>query len=140
MQRIFEKIYRIFCGCLLCFFAFAPGWIAAHVIYALVVSPREITVEALVALGVCLPLLYFLLLLAFRAFTGIGRHQDGGLLPPWGLQVFASLMGVIAILIIYFGWLKSDLAPILGGLAYISVSLAVYRIAQARKGASKISA
>lgn len=78
MERIIEVASRLFAGCILCFFAFAPGYILFHVIPQVIENPNDMVWGEFVALMVCCFLLYFLLLLAYRAFTGRGRKKDGG--------------------------------------------------------------
>lgn len=106
MDGFLKIAFRIFGGCVLSFFAYVPGWIAVRVIVQLISDPEKFDWEAIVVLAVSLALFYFIALLAYRAFTGRGRNEDGGLLPPWALKLFAGAFGVTATLIVIFGIYK----------------------------------
>ena len=83
-RRVFQIIGRCSAGAILLFFAFVPGWILFHALADAFGNPKNVLdLTWLGAVAFCTALLYFLLLLAYRAFTGRGRKQDGGLLPPW---------------------------------------------------------
>jgi hypothetical protein len=86
----------------------------------------------LLVLSGSLALLYFLLLVSYRAFRGRGRKEDGGLLPPWGLKIVASMFGVIAILIIFFGYDENKIMPVLGGIGYLIISFSVLALSKNR--------
>jgi hypothetical protein len=118
-EHWFAVLYRWFGGALLCFFAFAPVWIGAHVLLQLLQKPQEASVFVVTVLGVCAAIAYFLLLLAYRAFTGRGRKQDDGLLPPWAMKGFIHAFGVVAVCIVALGIYQGELRPIVGGIAYL---------------------
>ena len=115
----FAVAYRWFGGGILCFFAFVPAWIGGHVLVQIAQKPSDLDWRAALVLAGCGALLYFFLLLAYRAFTGRGRKQDGGLLPPWAMKGFVHVWGVMAVCIIIMGIYQQELRPILGGIAYL---------------------
>jgi hypothetical protein len=125
-----EVIYRWFGGAILSFFAFVPAWIAFHIVIELFEQPSRFGWENAIALAVSCGLLYFLGLLAFRAFTGRGRKQDGDLLPPWAMIAAIHTFGVIAAVIVVLGIIQSKLVPIVGGTAYL---MAAYGALAARR-------
>ena len=65
---------------------------------------------------------YFFALLAYRAFTGRGRKQDGGLLPPWAMKGFIHTFGVFSVVIILLGIYQKEWHPIVGGFGYLFVA------------------
>ncbi len=94
-RRVFEIIARCYGGAILCFFAFVPAWILFHALADAYTNPKNaLDLTWLGAVAFCIALMYFLLLLAYRAFTGRGRKQDGGLLPPWAMQAFAAFIAL----------------------------------------------
>lgn len=122
--------YRWFGGAILCFFGFIPGWIFVQTISTLVSSPAKIDWRALLVLIGAAAMTYFFALLAYRAFTGRGRKQDGGLLPPWAMKGFIHTFGVFAVVIIIFGIYQKEWHPIVGGFGYLVIayrSLLIYR-------------
>ena len=133
MRRIAELVMRVYSGCLLLFFAFAPAWILADLGVTGIKKPDELDETALVALLICSSLLYFFLLLAFRAFTGKGRKSDGGLLPPLTMKVFAVSFALIAVLIVAFGVLSRDTRAIFGGVGYFCCAVAMFKVIQGRQ-------
>lgn len=133
MERLVEVTFRLFGGVILLFFAFVPAWILFHLAKALLFDPSDLDMMAAVAFLICAPLLYFLLLLAFRAFTGKGRKQDDGLLPPFALKLFAVSFGVFAIAISVFGLFQGELRPVLGGLCYLGLAVVLYRVVRQRE-------
>jgi hypothetical protein len=94
----------------------------------------------MIVIVVCFALLYFLLLLAYRAFTGNGRKADGGLLPPWAMKVFVASFGVIAILTVAFGVYSGNWFPILGGLTCLGTALVVYGALKKRPRRGRLAA
>lgn len=133
MDRLLEVAFRIFGGVILTFFAFVPAWILFHLAKTLFFEPSELDLTAAIALLICAPLLYFFLLLAFRAFTGRGRRQDGGLLPPLALKGFAFSFGAIAVVIAIFGLINGELRPVFGGIGYLAASVLLYQIVRRRE-------
>ena len=133
MERPVEIVLRLFGGVILLFFAFAPAWILFHVAKTLLFDPGGLDMTAAVAFLICMPLLFLLLLLAFRAFTGKGRKQDGGLLPPLALKFFALSFGVFAIAIAVFGFFQGEMRPIFGGLAFFGWAVFLYRVVRRRE-------
>lgn len=83
-------------------------------------------------LVVCGALMYFLLLLAYRAFTGRGRKKDGGLLPPLAMQAFAVLFALCGAAVSALGIERQDYWVVLGGLLEFLVGLGVFRLAGSR--------
>lgn len=133
MERLAEIIFRFFGGLILLFFAFAPAWILFHLAQTLIFDPSDLDMTAAIAFLICAPLLYFFLLLAYRAFTGKGRKQDGGLLPPLALKLFAVAFGAIAIAIAVFGLYLGELRPILGGIGYLASAAVLYGVVRRRE-------
>src|SRR5450631_1861714 len=124
---------RWFGGSILCFFAFIPAWILYHAIADVIGNPKEIDLTWVMAVIVCSSLLYFLLLLAYRAFTGRGRKQDGGLLPPLALQIFGALFGALAVIAIGFGIYEDKPRMVVGGIVYMCGVSKLSRVLKARK-------
>lgn len=118
-ENIFEILFRWISGALLCFFGFIPSWIFCNVIITLVNEPSKFDWGAVLALSVSAAGIYFFALLAYRAFTGRGRKQDGGLLPPWAMLGFIHSFGVIAVFCIFFGVYQKEWRPTLGGFSYL---------------------
>jgi hypothetical protein len=137
MERLFEVAFRIFGGAILLFFAFVPAWILFHLAKTLLFDTSDLDLTAAIAFLICAPLLYFFLLLSFRAITGKGRKQDGGLLPPLALKIFAFTFGAIAIAIVVFGLFQGEWRPVLGGIGYFGSAIVLYRVVKQReRGAS----
>lgn len=88
----------------------------------IVQKPSDLDWFASGVLAGCGALLYFLLLLAYRAFTGRGRKRDDGLLPPWAMKGFIHLFGVIAVGLIIVGVYQGELRPIIGGVKYLATA------------------
>jgi hypothetical protein len=106
-------------GAILCFFGFIPAWVLIQVIITLLNEPSKFDLTALLVLLGAGALAYFFALLAYRAFTGRGRRQDGGLLPPWAMIGFIYAFGIMAVCIIIFGLFKNEWRPVIGGIAYL---------------------
>ena len=129
-----EVFYRWFAGALLCFFAFAPAWVGGHVLVQVFQEPSDLDWFAVVVLGVCAALVYFFLLLAYRAFTGRGRKQDGGLLPRWAMKGFIHAFGVVAVCLIIAGIYQGELRPVFGGTGYLLTAYgALYAYGRGRR-------
>jgi len=133
MESILDIVIRIFAGCLLAFFAFAPGYISYIIILGIITEPTDTEWVIYLVLAVTLSLFYFLCLLTYRAFTGRGRKEDGGLLPPWALKLFAGVFGVIAIIMIIMGMYQGNLLGSMVGVGYLSTALLVHGIAKWRE-------
>jgi hypothetical protein len=133
LRRGIETFYCWYGGLILCFFAFVPIWIGFHAILDAVSDPHTIDGQWFTAVLICSALTYFLLLLAYRAFTGRGRKQDGGLLPPLALQAFAVLFGATGVLISGFGDYNTKPAAIVGGLTYFLAAATLFRVARCRR-------
>ncbi len=133
MRRIADLVMRIFGGCLLLFFAFAPAWILADLGVSVIKKPDELDGTAFVAFVICSGLLYFFLLLAVRAFTGKGRKSDGGLLPPLTMKIFAATFALIAVLIVAFGAMNRDFRAIFGGVVYFFCAVVMFKVIQGRE-------
>ena len=128
-----EMLTRWFGGVILLVFAFAPAWILFHSIVSLIRQPSGLDGATAIIIVVCAGLLYFLLLVAFRAFTGKGRKGDGGLLPPWGLQVFAVAWGAVGIGVVAMGIIEKAPAPVFFGAGYVATAVALFMLAQRRR-------
>jgi hypothetical protein len=123
----FALIYRLFGACILSFFAFVPIYIGFYSTLAVVAEPSKFDLLFVVVVGICAALAYFLLLLAYRAATGRGRKQDGGLLPLLVMKGFVLLFCVIGVVAACVGAWRGELRPFFGGLAYASLALALLR-------------
>jgi apolipoprotein N-acyltransferase len=88
-------VFRILAAGILGMFAFAPLYVGGAVLWRIIQEPLGTPPEALVALGICAPLSYFLLLLSWRALSWHSARPDGGLLPPLVMQVFVVLFGAV---------------------------------------------
>jgi hypothetical protein len=88
-------VFRVFAGGILGMFAFVPLYIGGGVLWHIIQEPFGTPPEALVALGICVPLSYFLLVLTWRALSWRSSRPDGGLLPPLVMQAFVVLFGAI---------------------------------------------
>lgn len=126
--------HRIFGAAILCFFAFVPLYITGGIVWNIVKDPKGTPLSAVVALAICLPLAYFLLMLAWRAFTGRSPRKDGGLLPPLVLQIFAVLFGAIAAAGIAANFSSNRYLAALGGLGFLGAAVTVFQIAKRRQG------
>src|SRR5262245_50358933 len=134
MEQALEIVFRYLSGAILLFFAFAPAWILFDLAKTLLLEPSDLDLIAAIAFAVCVPLLYFFLLLAYRAFTGRGRKQDGGLLPPWGLKLLAGAFGAMCLALAAVGVYRGELRMALGGLAFCGMALTLYGIGRRRTG------
>jgi len=133
MQQIVETLYRVFGGLLLLLVAFAPAWILFDLAKTLFLNPGELNLVAAVAFLICAPLLYFFLLLAYRAFTGRGRKQDGGLLPPLALKICAGVLGAFGIAISIFALVTGEVRGAIGGLGPMLLAVVLYRVVRDRE-------
>ena len=131
---------RIWAGAILCFIAFAPAWVGFGVLAQVVAKPSELDFPALAVIGACFALVYFLLLIAWRAFTGRGRALDGELLPPWAMSAFVATFGVMAILIIVYGAYTGKYGAIVGGVCYLVIALAVQMARKIRRAQRQLDA
>jgi hypothetical protein len=103
LAKILTIVIRLFSGAFFCFIAIAPGWIIIRIVAGAFAHPHDIDLVSVIVLGVCLLLLYFFLLLAYRAITGKGRKTDGRLLPSWAMKAFVASYGAIGILTVILG-------------------------------------
>jgi hypothetical protein len=140
MRTLFQLVGRLYGSAVLCFFAFAPGWVGFNILLQILLKPSELDLTAIIAMAVCFALLYFLLLLAYRAFTGQGRKSDGGLLPPWAMKFFIGAYGAFGILIVIFGAYSGKVIAVLGGLADVSSAVAIYGLLKWRQSQHRIDA
>ena len=140
MEGLFALVVRLVACAAFCLFAFAPAWIGFGILVQVVAKPSELDLTAIIAMGICFTLLYFFLLLAYRALTGRGRKADGGLLPSWAMKFFVSLYGVMAVLIIAFAVYQGKLNGVLGGAFNLIVALSVYRLLKWRESQHRLNA
>jgi hypothetical protein len=115
----FSVLFRWFSGAILCFFGFIPAWVFVQVVITLFNEPSTFDLTAVLVLLGSAGLAYFFALIAWRAFTGRGRKQDGGLLPPWAMLGFIHAFGIIAVCIVILGLYQNELRPIFGGIGYL---------------------
>lgn len=90
-------VVRLYLAALLGVFAFAPCYIAFWVLFEIVKAPFSASTEAFVALAICIPVAYVLILLAYRAITWRGRTSDDGLLPPLAMLTLAVLFSLVGV-------------------------------------------
>jgi hypothetical protein len=133
-------IGRCWAGAILCFFAFVPGWILFHGLADIIHDPQPMLhaklKDLLIGLGIlafCSALMYFLLLLAYRALTGRGRKKDGGLLPPLAMQIFAALFALCGAAVSALGIERQDYPVVFAGLFEFLSGLGVFRLARIRR-------
>jgi hypothetical protein len=125
--------YRIFGGGILAFFAYVPLFIAWGILKQLIEKPSDTDWLAVTVISGCLAVAYFLLLLAYRAFTGRGRKKDDALLPPWALMAFAGLFCAVGWAVVVLGLMHRDWHVVRGGLIYCVTSSAVVLAAYRRR-------
>lgn len=121
-------VVRLPLAALLGLFAFAPCYIASWTIVQIAGAPLNTPVDALVALAVCIPLAFFLLLLAYRAITWRGRGSDGGLLPPFGMFAFAALFALVGAAGLVLTLWRSEFFRSLLALGYLAAAIPVARL------------
>ena len=97
VQAVVGAALRWLCGLILLAFASAPAWLLANMIIDVIHRPGDFSIFGLVAAAIAALVLGFLLLLAYRAFTGRGRVSDGGLLSPWLMYGFLAVLSLIGI-------------------------------------------
>jgi hypothetical protein len=131
--------YRLLGGGILAFFAYVPLFIAWGSIREIVDKPSDADLLAVAVLGGCSAVAYFLLLLAYRAFTGRGRKEDGGLLPPWAMTVCLFVFFGIGVAILISGVWQRNWRMIEGGFAYCCSATLVYFGLRNRKRAANQS-
>jgi hypothetical protein len=78
-------------------------------------------------------LTYFLLLLSYRAFTGRGRKEDGGLLPPFAIQGFAIAFSALGVAVSAFGLYASHWGAVIGGLLEFLTGMSLFQLVNARR-------
>jgi hypothetical protein len=132
-ESVFARAIGIVGAGILAFFASVPLYIAWGMIRELIDKPTDTDWRALAVIGGCLALAYFLLLLAYRAFTGRGRKSDGGLLPPWAMSTFVFLFCGLGVAIVIVGAWQRDWQMTRGGLAYCVTATFVYFAWRRRK-------
>jgi hypothetical protein len=138
--RTCQILARYLNGGILCFIALVPGWILFHGLVdifedpkpLLSAGPRDLTlgVGLLVFLAA---LMYFLLLLAYRAFTFRGRKKDRGLLPPLAMQAFAILFSLAGAGISALGITHQDYLLVGVGLIHFLAGVGVFQLSAARR-------
>lgn len=127
--------YRILGGGILALFAYVPFFIGWGILKQLIEKPSDTDWQAVAVISGCLALAYFLLLLAYRAFTGRGRKKDGALLPHWAMMVFAGLFCAVGWAVVVLGLMHHDWHVLRGGLVYCVTSSAVVFAAYRRRRA-----
>jgi hypothetical protein len=139
-QHVVPIIGRWWAGGILCFFAFAPGWILFHILADIIGNPRSMLdakpKDLLLGLGVlalCGSLTYFLLLLAYRSITGRGRKKDGGLLPPFAMQIFAALFALCGAAVSALGIERQAYVAVFAGLFEFLIGVGVFRLSSVRR-------
>ena len=120
-------VIRLFLAALLGFFAFAPCYIAFWTLIEIAKAPLSTPWEALVALAVCIPLAYFVLLLVYRAVTWQGRVADGGLLPPLAMLAFAVIFALLGAGSLGFTVWRGEYLKSLLAIGYLAAAIPVVR-------------
>ena len=133
LARVTTIAVRFLGGGILCVFAFAPAWMVYHGVADAVANPRTIDGTWIIAVVLCSALTYFLLLLAYRAFSGHGRKKDGGLLPPLVIQGFAVAFSGIGAAVSAFGLYAGHWGAVCGGLFEFLAGVSVFQLASARR-------
>ena len=126
-MRWFVFAYRLFCAGILGVFAFVPVYVCFHTLRTVIEEPAKFHLFFILVFSCSAALGYFLSLLTYRAATGRGRKADGGLLPPLAMKGLFLLFGIIAIAIVAMGIWQRELAPVIGGIAYVAVALSAWR-------------
>ena len=133
LRRTFGTGIRWYAGLILCAFSLIPGWIEFKATQDAIENARTIDGTWVTAILVCSALCYFLLLVAYRAFTGRGREQDGGLLPPTVLQMLCVVFGVFVGAACLYALFNGHWPEAIHGFLGVVAAAAVFRIAQRRK-------
>ena len=136
LRRGFEIASRWHRGLLLCFFALIPISFGFQATWDAVSNPHTVDGPWFTAALICPALTCFLLLLAYRAFTGRGLMRDSGLLPPLALQALAILCATTGTLISGIGIYNTKPAAIVGGLTYFLAAVTLFSRAISRRKAS----
>ena len=124
---------RWYGGVILSLFALIPACVLFLAIRRIIGQPASFEWEDLLVLGIFGGLLYFLALLAFRAFTGRGRKNDDGLLPPWAMKGAIHVFGVIGALMLIAGVVEKEMGMALGGIAYCAIAYSALLTLRARR-------
>jgi hypothetical protein len=144
-RRTLPIIARCYAGAILCFFAFIPAWILFHGLADIISDPRPMLnagmkdlLLGMVLLALCAAVIYFLLLLAYRAFTGRGRKKDGGLLPPVAMRGFAAVFALCGAAVSALGIERGDYLVVGAGLFEFLIGAGVFKLAAARARKAQI--
>jgi hypothetical protein len=129
LTRAMTILLRLLGGGILCVFAYVPAWIGYDAVADAIANPRTIDATWFIAIVICSALTYFLLLLAYRAFTGHGRKEDGGLLPPLAIQGFAVAFSGIGAAVSAFGLYAGHWGAVCGGLFEFLTGVSVFQLA-----------
>lgn len=140
MSHYADLFVRVVCACILLFFAFAPAWVLFHSLVQVILDPTAISWTAVLVITVSFALLCFLLMLVWRAITGIGRAKDGELLPFWLSKLFVAAFGVMGVCITIFGFSQLAIPPVFGGILYTAVAGSLYRSISNREQMEKLDA
>jgi len=120
-------VVRLYFAAMLGIFAFAPTYIAFWTLVEVLKAPLSTPIDAVFILAVCIPLSYFLLLLAYRSITWKGRSSDGGLLPPLAMLLFAAFFGLVGIAgFVFTLWHREYLKSLLA-IAYLAAAIPTAR-------------
>ena len=136
MKPVRNPVILFFClfgGGILGFMASVPAGIGYDAIAHAIANPRTIDAPWFTTIVVCSALTYFLLLLSYRAFTGRGRKEDGGLLPPFAIQGFAVAFGALGAAVSAFGLYASHWVAVIGGLLEFLTGVSLFQLANARR-------
>jgi len=128
MSHFVALFYRLLGGLILSAFALVCGWGALNVIRGLFAPEERLTVASTAIIAVSLTLTYLLSLLAFRAFTGHGRKQDGRLIPLWALKALVSIYAAFAAIVVGLGLYRGNFQMALGaGISLLSFAFFYWR-------------
>ena len=120
-------VVRLYFAAMLGIFAFAPSYNAFWTLVEVLKAPLSTPIDAVVILAVCIPLSYFLVLLAYRSITWKGRSSDGDLLPPLAMLLFAALFALVGVAAFVLTlWHREYLKSLLA-IAYLAAAIPTAR-------------
>jgi len=125
--------FRLFGGGILGFMASVPAWIGYSAFADAIANSRTMDAPWFTTIVVCSALTYFLLPLSLRAFTGRGRKEDGGLLPPLAIKGFAIAFSALGAAVSALGVYASHWGAVIGGLLEFLTGVSLFQLANARR-------
>jgi hypothetical protein len=135
---IFQFVIRVFSALILGFFSIILWYGVFGTIFHVVEEPKDASLVVFAFLAVGIPIAYFLLLIAWRALTNSSSRTDGGLLPPFAIQVFAICYGGIALFGLVGNLYGGHYLRALGGLAFVAIAVGVVKSCRLREREAKL--